>query len=81
MLEVRYFAHSCADTAKLKWNVSECYTTVAALEEAVQVRRPGGKMFEKLALASYTSGCGSFAPGLDHACPQGPGARVSPCSD
>ena len=44
MLEVRYCQiNSCANTAKLKWNVSEYSTTVtaAALEQAVQVRRPG----------------------------------------
>ena len=58
MLEDRYFANSCANAAKLNWNVSEYYTTAAALGQAVQVRRPWGKMFEKLALAS-SAGSGS----------------------
>ena len=32
--------NSCANAAKVKWNVSEYSTTAAALEQAVQVRRP-----------------------------------------
>ena len=72
--------NSCANTAKLKWNVSEYSTTAGALERAVQVRRPWWEVFEKLHL-SHSSGSGS----KDHECPLGPGARSegfsSPCLD
>ena len=39
--------NSCANTAKLKWNVSEYSTTAGALEQAVRVRRPWWEVFEK----------------------------------
>ena len=41
--------NSCANTAKLKWNVLEYSTTVtaAALEQAAQVRRPGGRYYKR----------------------------------
>ena len=41
--------NSCANTAKVKWNVSEYSTTAAALEQAVQVRRPWWEVLEKFA--------------------------------
>ena len=42
--------NSCANTAELKWNVSEYSTTVTAgaLEQAVQARRPGGRYYKNL---------------------------------
>ena len=45
--------NSCANTAKLKWNVSEYSTTAAALEQAVQVRRPWWEVFERFACVTF----------------------------
>ena len=45
--------NSCANTAKLKWNVSEYSTTAGALEQAVQVRRPWWEVFEKVAFGTF----------------------------
>ena len=69
--------YSCASMAQLEWNMSEYSTTAADLEQAVQVRRPWWEVFEKFGnlRLSHSSGSGSKAQGLDHACPLGPGAR------